>query len=122
MFTDCLSDNGGCDKMVKFGERVKQLRRSAGMTQGQLAERIWVSKAAVSNYELSERNPSPEIIIKVARVFGVSTDYLLGVENKRECTVDISGLPEEDIRFIQSAVTLLKKKNVKAKTKTVAER
>lgn len=108
--------------MVKFGERVKQLRRSAGMTQGQLAERIWVSKAAVSNYELSERNPSPEIIIKVARVFGVSTDYLLGVENKRECTVDISGLPEEDIRFIQSAVTLLKKKNVKAKTKTVAER
>ena len=46
--------------MVKFGERVKQLRLSAGMTQEQLAERIWVTKAAISNYELSERNPSPE--------------------------------------------------------------
>ena len=40
--------------MVKFGERVKQLRLSAGMTQEQLAERIWVTKAAISNYELSE--------------------------------------------------------------------
>lgn len=39
--------------MVKFGERVKQLRLDAGMTQEQLAGRIWVSKAAVSNYELS---------------------------------------------------------------------
>ncbi len=55
--------------MVKFGERVKQLRLSAGMTQEQLAERIWVSKAAISNYELSERNPSPETIIKNRRSF-----------------------------------------------------
>ena len=52
--------------MVKFGERVKQLRLDAGMTQEQLAGRIWVSKAAVSYYELSERNPSPETIIKIA--------------------------------------------------------
>ena len=69
--------------MVKFGERVKKLRLSAGMTQEQLAERIWVTKAAISNYELSERNPSPETIIKIAGVFGVTTDYLLGLEDKR---------------------------------------
>lgn len=106
--------------MVKFGERVKQLRLSAGMTQEQLAERIWVSKAAISNYELSERNPSPETIIKIAGFFGVSTDYLLGIEDKRNYTIDITGLPEEDIRFLQSAVTLLKKKNTKEKS--VAER
>lgn len=106
--------------MVKFGERVKQLRQSAGMTQEQLAERIWVSKATISNYELSERNPSPEIIIKIARVFGVSTDYLLGVEDMRKRTIDISGLPDEDVRFVQSAITLLKKKNIKEKY--VAER
>ena len=99
--------------MVKFGERVKQLRLSAGMTQEQLAERIWVTKAAISNYELSERNPSPETIIKIAGVFGVTTDYLLGLEDKR------SGLCEEDIRFLQSAAALLKKKN--AVKKSVAE-
>ena len=48
-----------------------------GMTQEQLAERIWVTKAAISNYELSERNPSPETIIKIAGVFGVTTDLSL---------------------------------------------
>lgn len=104
--------------MVKFGERVKQLRLSAGMTQEQLAERIWVTKAAISNYELSERNPSPETIIKIAGVFGVTTD-LLGLEDKRSRTLDISGLCEEDIRFLQSAAALLKKKN--AVKKSVAE-
>ncbi len=72
--------------MVKFGERVKQLRLDAGMTQEQLAGRIWVSKAAVSNYELSERNPSPETIIKIAKVFGVTTDYLFGLEEKKAGT------------------------------------
>ena len=113
--------------MVKFGERVKQLRLSAGMTQEQLAERIWVTKAAISNYELSERNPSPETIIKIAGVFGVTTDYLLKdeiedtkTEDKEVInTLDISGLCEEDIRFLQSAAALLKKKN--AVKKSVAE-
>lgn len=100
--------------MVKFGERVKQLRLDAGMTQEQLAGRIWVSKAAVSNYELSERNPSPETIIKIAKVFGVTTDYLFGLEEKRQA-LDITGLPEEDILFLQSAADLLKKKNASRK-------
>lgn len=104
--------------MVKFGERVKQLRLSAGMTQEQLAERIWVSKAAISNYELSERNPSPETIIKIAGVFGVSTDYLFGIEDEQKYSIDITGLPEEDIRFLQSAVNLLKKKIETRKSKT----
>lgn len=100
--------------MVKFGERVKQLRLDAGMTQEQLAGRIWVSKAAVSNYELSDRNPSPETIIKIAKVFGVTTDYLFGLEEKRQA-LDITGLPEEDILFLQSAADLLKKKNASRK-------
>ena len=49
--------------MQTFGERIKELRQNAGLTQQQLADRIWVSKAAISNYELYERIPSPEILV-----------------------------------------------------------
>ena len=76
-------------------------------------------KSGNKQLRMSERNPSPETIIKIAGVFGVTTDYLLGLEDKRSRTLDISGLCEEDIRFLQSAAALLKKKN--AVKKSVSE-
>ena len=96
--------------MVNFGATLKELRKRAGMTQQQLAERLWLSKATVSYYEQSLRYPSPEILVKLSNVFHVSTDYLLGIEDKKQ-TLDITGLSEEDIHFIQNAVELLRKKN-----------
>lgn len=96
--------------MQDFGKRVKELRQRAGLTQQQLAERILVSKAAISNYELYERNPSPEILIKLARVFHVSADYLLGIEEKTQ-VLDVNGLTDEDIEVLEKTAALLRKKN-----------
>ncbi len=100
--------------MQDFGKRVKELRQRAGLTQQQLAERILVSKAAISNYELYERNPSPEILIKLARVFHVSTDYLLGVEEKIQ-VLDVSDLTDEDVEVLEQTAALLRKKNLEQK-------
>lgn len=97
-----------------FGKRVKELRQRAGLTQQQLAERVLVSKAAISNYELYERNPSPEILIKLARVFHVSTDYLLGIEEKIQ-VLDVSDLTDEDVELLEQTATLLRKKNLEQK-------
>ena len=97
--------------MQNFGKRIKELRQKAGLTQQQLAERIWVSKAAISNYELYERNPSPEILIKLAKVFHVSTDYLFGIETEAQ-VLDVSGLTDEDIQLLESTTALLRKKNM----------
>ncbi len=96
--------------MVDFGAKLKTLRRASGMTQKQLADRLWLSKAMVSYYEQSLRYPSPEMLVKIAGVFHVSTDFLLGIEEKTQ-TIDISGLTEEDIQLVQSTVELLRKKN-----------
>ena len=96
--------------MVDFGATLKELRQKAGLTQKQLAERLWLSKATVSYYEQSLRYPSPEILVKLSGIFHVTTDYLLGIENKNQ-TLDVTGLTDEDISFLENTVELLRKKN-----------
>ena len=98
--------------MVEFALRLKELRRSAGLTQKQLGERLGISASVVSYYELSERVPSPEILVKLAGIFHVSTDSLLGIEPVRAIPLDLRGLTGEDIRFLQQTVDFLKRKNL----------
>ncbi|WP_273000933.1 helix-turn-helix domain-containing protein, partial [Hydrogenibacillus schlegelii] len=62
----------------KFAERLRKLRLKMGISQIELAEKIGVSNFAVSRYERGATSPDPEIIIKLADFFGVTTDYLLG--------------------------------------------
>ena len=97
--------------MVDFGNRLKQLRLREGYTQQQLADKLGVTKSVVSYYELQERYPSPEVLTKLASVFHVTTDYLLGLEKGE--MLDLSGLDEEDIIIIKKLVTSLKNKNLK---------
>ena len=97
--------------MVDFGENLKRLRLQEGLTQQQLADRLGVTKSVVSYYELQERYPSPEVLTKLASVFHVTTDYLLGLEKGE--MLDLSGLDEEDIIIIKKLVTSLKNKNLK---------
>lgn len=94
--------------MVNFGEKLKELRIQAGLTQKQLAERINVTKSVISYYELQERYPSPETLIKLSNVFHVTTDYLLGKECKQ--TLDISDLDAEEIQLLQHMANVLRNK------------
>lgn len=94
---------------MNFGYRLKELRLQAGLTQKQLAEQIGITKSVVSFYELRERTPPPEILIKLASVFHVSTDYLLGIERGR--SLDITGLDYEDEKVIRLMIETLGKRN-----------
>lgn len=96
--------------MVDLGKRLKDLRKEHGLTQQQVADRIWVSKAMVSSYELSARTPSYNVLIKLAKLFGVSTDYLLGVESGKH-TVDVSMLSSKQIKLILDLIEEMKGAN-----------
>ena len=98
--------------MVDFGNRLKKLRQQEGLSQQQLADRLGVTKSVVSYYELHERYPSPDVLIKLSFIFHVSTDFLLGFE-KRGDYVDLSGLDEEDITIIKRLVSSLRNKKLK---------
>ena len=97
--------------MVDFGNVLKKLRQQEGLTQQQLANKLGVTKSVISYYELQERYPSPDVLTKLAQIFHVSTDYLLGIEKGE--VIDLSGLDEEDIVTVKRLVTSLKNKNKK---------
>lgn len=97
--------------MVDFGNILKELRLQAGLTQKDLAAKIGVTKSVISYYELSERSPSPEVLIKLANIFHVSTDYLLGIEAKTSPVLDMTGLKDEDIALLRYTAEILRNKN-----------
>ena len=96
--------------MVDLSVKLKALRQQAGLTQKQLGERIGTTKATISYYELSERTPSPEVLIKLAGAFHVSTDFLLGIETQGR-TLDVSGLSEENVQLVQHLIDALRENN-----------
>lgn len=102
--------------MVDFGNTLKELRQKAGLTQKQLADKMGITASVVSYYELSERNPSPEVLVKLASIFHVTTDFLLGIQKNPGESLDISGLDKDEIELLQHTITLLRnKKNTKQK-------
>lgn len=97
--------------MVDFGRILKEERIKAGLTQKELAAKIGVTKSVISYYELSERSPSPEVLIKLANIFHVSADYLLGIDTKPTEVLDLTGLQEEDIALLRHTAETLRNKN-----------
>ena len=93
---------------MNFGILLKQLRKEQKLTQ-QLAERLGVAKSVVSYYESGDRDPSYDVLIKIARTFHVTTDYLLNIERKR--VLDVSDLSEGDIAVLITVADALRKKN-----------
>lgn len=95
--------------MIDFGVNIKRLRKEKHFTQEELAKKVGVSKAMISAYETEIRYPSYDVLIRLAAVFGVTTDYLLGLEQKR--FVDVSGLSDEDLEAVTKIIDIIKRKN-----------
>lgn len=64
-----------------ISKRIRQLRKEAGMTQAELGSRLGVIKQTISSWETGISNPNNEALTTMAKLFGVSVDYLLGAEN-----------------------------------------
>lgn len=67
--------------MEIFAERLKELRNEKGLTQDQLAEATGLSQSALANWENGKRSPATYAVVILAKYFGVTTDYLLGMSD-----------------------------------------
>lgn len=92
---------------MNFGEKLKQLRKGQGLSQRELAERLGVAKSVVSYYESGDRYPSYDVLVKMTRIFHVTTDFLLDIEKKR--MIDVSNLTEEEIGVVVSVIRALER-------------
>lgn len=79
-------------------EKIKKLREARGWTQAELARRLGVTRNGVNPWEQGLSMPSPACLVELAKVFSVSTDYLLGVESLD--SVNVTGLAAQDVALL----------------------
>ena len=91
------------------GQRLSELREAKKISQEQLAKIVGVARTTISAYEIDMRQPSYDVLASLARVFRVSTDYLLGLDGRRAIVVE--GLTEPEIEAIDTLVALMAEKN-----------
>lgn len=90
-------------------ERIKLLRENAGLTQAGLAKLLNLTRSSINAWEMGFSIPSTQYIIELAQLFGVSTDYILGLPET--ATIGIAGLTEQDVAIVHSIITYLRSKN-----------
>ena len=73
---------------MTFGEKLQRLRQRAGMSQDALAEKLNVSRQAVSRWERDETMPETDKVVLLADLFDVTTDYLL--RNRAEQAYEVN--------------------------------
>ena len=83
-----------------ISQRIRALRAEQKISQKELARQLFISPQAISKWERNEATPNPEAISRMAEIFGVSTDYLLGrTEKKQPAPEDRGGSDEKDARI-----------------------
>ena len=92
--------------MINLSNKLKTLRIQRQMTLKDVACRVGVSKSIISAYENGSRRPSYEMLIKLARLFDVTTDYLLGLEQKKQ--LDLSGLTIAQQESLYNLVSVMR--------------
>lgn len=91
-----------------LGQRINELRIALGWSQVQLAEKLSISKQTVSNWENENIQPSIEMLVRLAKLFHVSTDYLLGLDDAQMINVD--GLSKPFIAHLTQIIEDYKQK------------
>ncbi len=67
--------------MQTLGQKIKELREEYNLTQIQLAEILFIDKSTLAKYETDIIEPRYDTLTKIAKLFKVTTDYLLGMED-----------------------------------------
>ena len=94
----------------KIGERIKELRKGRHLTQHTVAQRLRVTKSVVSGYENATSYPSYDVLLGLADIFNVTTDYLLGKEKTRN--IGTKGLTESQVEMVSALVSEFQKANM----------
>ncbi len=71
---------------MSLGSRLKKARENTRLTQQEVADKLGVSNGAISGYERNYRDPDTDTLKRLAKLYGVSVDYLTGNDVIKETT------------------------------------
>ena len=96
------------DELFLLSERIKMLRESNDLTQSELAKQLGLTRSSINAWEMGLSIPSTQYIVELSKLFNVSADFILGIENKAVIAVD--GLSNKEVVVIKQIVDCLRKK------------
>ena len=97
-----------------IADRIKQLRDQNNMTQAELARKLHITRSAVNSWEMGISVPSTALLMDLANLFHVSTDFLLGMQ--KNATIDVSELNDQEVLLLQQLMAyFLSMKNLNEK-------
>lgn len=82
-----------------LNENIKKLRMSRGLNQVELGKALGVAKQTISNWENNNIQPSIDMLLKISDYFSVSTDFLLGIDERKY--IEITGLSDKQLVHLQ---------------------
>ena len=104
-------------EIIIIGDRLADLRKDAGLDQVELAEKLGLTYHTISSYEREKSTPDDDMKVKIAELFNVSLDFLLGLidsplsyERDVNCIYLPDNMPEEGRKEIADYIELIKMK------------
>jgi len=91
-----------------LANRLKASRVAKELSRKQVAELIGVTESMVGFYEAGTRQPSLSALIKLAAIYKVTTDYLLGCEQQSKSSASLTGLSDQQIQVIHQTIRLFR--------------
>ncbi|MEV9651224.1 MULTISPECIES: helix-turn-helix domain-containing protein [Bacillus] len=93
------------EEKKRMGLRIRELRKEINLSQESLAERLEMKRTNIANYEAGRVVPPGNVLLELSKIFGVTTDYLLGRSDDPNSKVS---LLDDDLYQIQRAKKKLK--------------
>ena len=87
---------------MTLNENIKQLRQARNLSQVDLAKALGVTKQSISNWENNNIQPSIDMLIRLAQFFSVSTDFILGLDQRKY--IEINGLTDHQLAHITAII------------------
>lgn len=82
-------------ELFLLSERIKMLRESNDLTQSELAKQLGLTRSSINAWEMGLSIPSTQYIVELSKLFNVSSDFILGIENK--AVISVEGLSNKEV-------------------------
>ncbi len=95
--------------LFSLSSKIKLLREKQDLTQADLARKLGLTRSSINAWEMGLSVPSTNYIVELSKLFNVSSDYLLGLDETS--TLQVSGLSPKQVTVLNELIECMKNKD-----------